>query len=176
MASLIHVLGLGESLDNYSPDGNSTIGVNDIHSRIKTDYVVCVDHPKAFTPDRLTTIYQTGCKGFYSQVIAWDRVKNFKLIEFAPGRGRLLELDSEKFCYSSSSPYVACVLAYKLGAKQIVMHGVDFRTHKNFEAFNKQESLKKDFKNLSKELKRRGIQLFVGSDWSMLSEFLPVWK
>lgn len=169
-----HVLGLGESLKEYKTDSNLTIGVNNIHSFVKTDYVVCIDQPHVFKEDRLNTILKTKCKGFYSHIDKWNHLDNFNLIKFNSGRGTLNGFDSDKFCYSNNSTYVAVVLAYKLGAKNIVLHGVDFRTHKNFRGNSFKRAIM-DFRNLSIELNRRGVNLFVGSDWSALSEFLPLW-
>jgi len=171
----IHILGLGESLEEYSPDGNKTIGVNDIHSRLKTDFVVCIDHPKAFTPERVKSIKETSCSGFYSQVEDWNQVRNFKKIDLNRGRGIVKDLDSPGFCYSISSPYVAAVLAYKLGAKEIILHGVDFRTHENFKDHRRDKALR-DFKELASAFKLRGVTLFVGSSWSSLERVLPIWK
>lgn len=170
----IHVLGLGESLKDYEPDGCTTIGVNDIYSRITTDFVVCVDHPSAFSPDRRKTIYSTKCKGFYSQVSAWSELPNFNRIEFNPGRGFVDQLDGPKYCYSNNSTYVAVVLAYKLGAKYIVMHGVDFRTHSVFISHSRDKAVS-DFKTLAKALLDRGVTLYVSSEWSELSRVLPLW-
>jgi hypothetical protein len=170
----IHVLGLGESLRDYTPDGSTTIGVNDIHSRVKTDYVVCVDLPRAFSTDRLEVINNTECKGFYSQLNNWSQRHNFVKIELANGRGLCKDLDGEKFCYSICSPYVAAVLAYKMGAKKIVLHGVDFVTHKSF-VDHKRDKAIKDFELLNSELLKRGVRLFVGSSYSELSKVLPTW-
>lgn len=174
---IINVLGLGESLQFFNDSENISIGVNDIHSRVKTDYVVCVDHPSVFDPERLKTILTTQSKGFYSQLdeCLLYQVENFNRITFNLGRGLLDGLDSEKFCYSNSSPYVATILAYKLGAKKIILHGVDFKTHKHFKGNSKDRALN-DFKNLNTELKKRGVSLFVGSDFSELSSFLPLYK
>lgn len=172
----IHVLGLGDSLEYYNPDNNITIGVNDIHKYIKTDYVVCVDHMTAFSKDRLETILKTRCKGFYSQIVDWGLViPNFKLIEFNTGRGLLQELDNDKFCYSNNSPFVACILAYKLGAKNIVLHGVDLIDHPHIKGNSKEKALL-DYKNLNKAFNSRGVNLFVGSKDTNLISFLSVYK
>lgn len=171
----IHVLGLGETLEDFTPDGSMTIGVNDIHSRVKTDFVVCVDNPKAFNKERLKTIRETECEGFYTHVEDWKSVKNYKPFEMASIRGRLDELDSEKFCYSTSSPFVACVLAYKMGAKQIVLWGVDYMSHQAFKD-HRRDTVLRHFKDLQKEFNKRGVELFVGDSFSYLSTFLPVWN
>jgi hypothetical protein len=103
-----------------------------------------------------------------------ELLPNFQLIEFNNGRGIVDHLDSKKFCYSISSPYVAAVLAYKLGAKRIVLHGVDFVTHENFKNA-KLEKAKNDFRKLNEAFKLRGVELMVSSSFSALSEFLPLW-
>lgn len=169
----INVLGLGETLLLYKPDGFISVGVNDIHSRVKTDFVVCVDVPSAFNAERLATINKTECKGFYTQLDEWSQIPNYNKIEFNRGRGLLDGLDNERFCYSNSSPYVAVILAYKLGAKKIVIYGADYKTHKHF----KNDSLRRvlnDFGSLRKALNARGVELLVCDSFSELSKVLPV--
>ena len=164
----INILGLGETLNHFKEDGNITIGVNDIHSRFKTDYVVCVDHPSVFDSKRFHSIASTKCKGFYSQVNDWrEVVKPFNLIEFNNGRGLLHELDNDKFCYSNNSPYVACILAYKLGAKEIVLWGVDFNDHPHINGNSRDKAIN-DYKELNKEFKKRGVKLVIGHKDSSL--------
>lgn len=165
----IHILGLGDTLKHYTPDGNITIGVNDIHSRIKTDYVVCVDVPSAFTKKRFTTIAKTECKGFYTQLNDWSNyVQNVNIIEFNSGRGLLHHLDNDKFCYSNNSPYIACILAYKMGATDIVLWGVDFIDHPHINGSPRDKALR-DYKSLFLELQKRGVKLSVGHAHSSLS-------
>lgn len=172
----IHVLGLGETLEDFEHDGNITIGVNDIHSYFCSDYVVCIDEPRAF-PDkkRLNTIQQTKCKGFYSHLDCWKHLENFNKIELISPRGSVENLDSEGFCYSISSPFVACVLAYKMGAKKIVLWGVDFMSHPEINSHRRDKAIA-DFKRLNEAFIQRGVQMFVGDSFSYLSTFLPVWN
>ncbi len=171
----INILGLGETLLLYKQSDAITVGVNDIHSRIKTDFVVCVDIPSAFNDQRLQTIKETNCRGFYSQLDEWSNLPNFKKIEFNRGRGLLDGLDTEKFCYSNNSTYVATILAYKLGAEKIVIYGADFVSHSHF----KNDTLKRtldDFKSLRIKLNSKGVKLFVCDEFSELSKVLPVYR
>ena len=165
------VLGLGESLNNYTPTGNKTIGVNDIWSRVKTGHVVCVDLPNRFTPERLKTIINSNCE-FYTPLIEWEGLRQINKIALVNARGSLKELDSQdKVCYSNNSAFVACVMAWKLGAKELYLYGVDFNTHPNF----KDESFIRvinDFKNLYSEFQKRGVEIYVTKE-SVLSEFIP---
>jgi hypothetical protein len=70
---------------------------------------------------------------------------------------------------------VACILAYKLGAKEIVLHGVDLIDHPHIKGHSKEKALL-DYKNLNKAFNSRGVKLFVGSKDSSLSNFLDVYQ
>jgi hypothetical protein len=163
----IEVLGLGESLSEYKANGNITIGVNDIYSRVKTDYVVCVDNFNPFTHERLQTILNTKCKGFYTHLDCWESVKNYREIKLH----RVADLDSDLFRYSNNSPFVACVLAYKLGANRIVLWGVDMNTHHALNG-NSREKAISDYVKLKSDLLNRGCELVIGSPLSSLHKIL----
>lgn len=125
------VLGLGPSLNDYRGKEKFSIGVNDIHSKVKSDYVVCVDSPGRFTEERLKTILETDCKAFYSHLDSWAGVKNFKKIELGYVRGKA-DYSSERISYGKMSPLCAMVLAVKLGATSLTIYGVDLTTHWKF--------------------------------------------
>jgi hypothetical protein len=163
----IEVLGLGESLSEYKPNGNTTIGVNDIYSRVKTDYVVCVDTFEPFTHERLRTILNTKCKGFYTHLDCWKSVQNYTEIKIH----RVAELDSELFRYSNNSPFVACILAYKLGAKKIILWGVDMNTHHALNGNSRDKAIS-DYIKLKGDLKEKGCELVIGSPLSALHRIL----
>ena len=66
------ILGLGESLKNFSPNGSVTIGVNDIYKHFPADYVVCVDTPDKFNPERFKTITSSYYKGSHGIIVTYD--------------------------------------------------------------------------------------------------------
>jgi len=169
----IHVIGKGESKEFFKHDGNITIGVNDVNKWIKTDHIVVVDPMDAYKEGHET--YRSSNAMFWSQLEDnKNYVKNFTLIDLARGRGVLEDFDSEKFVYSITSPFVAVHLAYKLGATKIVMWGVDFNTHENFNTDSLRNRALKDFGNLRKKLNERGCELYVGNEISMFSSILPI--
>ncbi len=169
----IHVIGKGESKEFFKHDGNVTIGVNNVNEWIRTDHVVVVDPISAY--DKVPKIYAESGAMFWSQLEDnKNYVKNFTLIDLARGRGVLEDFDSEKFVYSITSPFVAVHLAYKFGAKKIVMWGVDFNTHENFNTDSLRNRALKDFGNLRKKLNERGCELYVGNEISMFSSILPI--
>ena len=46
----IAVCGTGPSIELYKPEYDLSIGVNDIWSKIQTDYIVCLDAKNRFIP------------------------------------------------------------------------------------------------------------------------------
>ena len=156
---IVNILGLGESIKHYKPKANEiAIGVNDVYKHFNVDYFVCVDKPHKFEDERLMAIIDNPAP-LYTHLPDWWKLRNnINLIELSTGRGILKELDSEKFCHSNNSTYIAVILAYKLGATEINLFGVDFNSHKHI----KDNVLKvaiNDFKLLFLALKSKGIKI-----------------
>lgn len=156
---IFDVLGLGESLKEFQLSENLTIGVNDIAKYHHTDYFVCVDRPRKFTETRLKNIINNRGEMF-THLEEWLSYRDCNIIELTNGRGLLDDLDSNLVCHSTSSTYVAVVIAYKLGATEMNIYGADFNTHKAFNG-NMLESTLKDFKLLFDTLKNKGIKINV---------------
>lgn len=173
----IHILGLGDTKQEYLKYSNDvSIGVNDIHSFIKTDFVVCIDRPSRFTEERKFAILNTKSLGFFTNIDEWNNVENYKLINFANVRGSLDELNSDRYCYSNNSPFVACILAYKMKAKEIILHGVDLINHHALSRNEQQARALNDYAKLNNRLKNYGVKMYVSSKVSKLSDFLPLYR
>ena len=175
--SKFHVLGLGPSLSDFVPDSNPTIGCNDIWNYYPADYVVCIDKPFRFNEKRLASIKSGGQKKFFTHVQEWKEiVDNYTTLELSLIRGNLSDLHNEKVPYSNNSAFVAVVLAYRMGAKEIIMYGVDLSDHHQL---GKPEILKKaceDFRNLFLALHEKGVRLCVINKKSILSNYIPVYN
>jgi len=126
--STFALLGLGESLSDYSGKEDFSIGVNDIWKFHKTDYVVCVDPPERFSSERLKTINECKPIKFFSHLEAWSTIHNFNKIDLRSPRGTA-DYYSDKISYGIMSPLSAMILACKLGATSITVYGVDLATH-----------------------------------------------
>jgi hypothetical protein len=178
---IIDVLGLGESIKNYNPSGNITIGVNDIFKYHKVDHLLVMDKPERFERERLKTIMLSTPKKFYSNcreengTYTWQNlVNNFIPITPEKGRGNVKTLDSDRYSISSNSTFTAVVLAYKLGAKQINCYGLDFNTHPHLSSDRSLETIIEHFTKLRDELSKRYITVFVSSQNSKLASVFPV--
>jgi hypothetical protein len=173
----IFVLGLGESLKFFRDFDSPKIGVNDIWQVVETECVVCIDEPLKFTSSRLAVIKSCNPKIFYSPLEDWRPFKKSSHYWKMPTRGIAQgEVFKENLIYHSvNSPFVACNIAYLLGAEEIVMYGVDFLSHSKLKGAFIMERIIKDFTWLNDAFKARGVKLFVGHGASRLSEILPVW-
>ena len=174
----INVLGLGPSLPHYKPDSNITIGVNDIWKHHKTEYVVCVDVPKRFDKQRLKTIIECRPIEFFTCYPRdWNGLRDISGLRLAPIRGSVYTLtDKKQICFSNNSAFVATVMAYHLGAKLIILHGVDFTGHKDLSEPIIQKRAIGDFVKLFFALDTLGVKLMVGSNDSLLSSKMPIWS
>lgn len=175
------VLGLGESLKEFSGGFDFTVGVNDIFRYHKTDYLVVVDRQERFTQERLHVISMSTPEIFFSHHEVWKNSLAKKFCKLIFGQRSNLDSLGEVFPYeipeqfacphSISSPYVAACIAYKLGAAEIKLFGCDYLQHPNLKDKAKLERVKKDFAELKRELNKRGVQITCASG-SALTDIL----
>lgn len=159
----IAVLGLGESVKLFDPiEYELSIGVNDIWRIYHTEVVVCVDNPRAFTPDRYRVIHDSTPKAFYSQMVVWDTRPDFHKIEIIPGYPETsLNLDTPGYYKSYCSPFIACQVAFKMyGADEIHLFGVDLINHPHLNG-DLCAKIKNHFVNLNKALFVKNCRLVI---------------
>lgn len=171
----ITVLCLGESVHRYEISTDTTIGVNDVNKYFPdtpVDYIVCMDKPDSFTPERLHTIRHGWCKKFFTPHEHWADHYRYEKIQLGRGRRNLKELDDpNRVVYSNNSAFVATVMAYRMGAKVINIYGADFINHPGFVGRSFHLAME-DFRGLYKMLKDRGVEVYVTKE-SALSLFIP---
>jgi hypothetical protein len=174
----IFVLGLGETLRFFKDHNAPKIGVNDIWSKVKTEMVVCIDRPEKFTTPRLNTIKDCTPKIFYSYLDDWRNSKPSSHYWKAPTKSILKgEVFHEGTIYHSlNSPFVACNIAYLLGAKNIVMYGVDFMSHSKLKGSTAISKIISDFQWLNESIKKRGSTIYIGHTATKLNGALELWK
>lgn len=178
MNETIFVLGLGETLKFFKDFDKPKIGVNDIWAKVKTEMVVCIDRPEKFTASRLQIIKSCSPQIFYSYLDTWRQFKNESYYWKAPIKGiEKNEVFKEGVIYHSlHSPFVACNIAYLLGAKNIVMYGVDFLSHSKLKGASAISKIVSDFAWLNENFKKRGVSLCIGHPASRLNGTLELWS
>ena len=178
------ILSYGPSLSDYKKDHCPTMGVNHIFKFQETDYLVVIDHITTFDQWKLDVIFKSTPKLFLSRTDDWQgNVPNFKQINLfgktllPENVGNLESIDDPKqIPYSNNTPFVACILAYHMGAKNIVMYGVDFGDDYEEKHPGAFAIAMRDFTNLNTKLNERGCKLFVSSNKSRLSEVIPTFS
>lgn len=174
----IEVLGTGPTIEHYKPNDNETIGVNDIWKHHKVDNLLVLDLKSRFTLEQLHIIMNSTPKKFYTSLDEWADMfcENWLLMMAPPPGADLSYLDTSYLPIHVDSTYSAVCLAYRLGARRIIMHGVDLKDHPDLKFYWHTGVIQKAYKELVKALKDRDVDLFVGSKESPLSEFIPVYK
>jgi hypothetical protein len=135
-----YVCGLGDSwrLHLEGPKG-TVIGVNDFERFTTPDYLVVVDGPNRFTPERWKYIEGTKARNVFSQLAI--KVPNLIKINVKGTRGSTLN-EPLLIDISYSSTFVAMNVAYWMGFSTIALCGADFNGHK----------LEKSLKEITKDL------------------------
>lgn len=167
----INVLGLGTSVSRYNGSGIS-IGVNDVWRYYPTDYLVVVDRPDSFNnePERLKVIKESKPILFFSHLPEWRFMNGYVEMKLANHRGDLSEIKT-KYPYSISSPYCAVAIAYKLGAKEIDIYGVDMNNHHAIKNEIRDKEIER-FKELFRLIQKDGVKIRVTQE-SSLSKIIP---
>lgn len=159
----VAVLGLGESLKLFTPEGFDTvIGVNDIWKHVHTEVIVCLDPRKNFTPERLKTIDESRPVTFYSQIVTWDVRPDFHKLNILagyPDSGCPIRKDG--YWKSYCSPFVAVQIAFVVyHATEIHLFGVDLVNHPHLDQRICQQ-IRKHFRSLKVSLTENGCNLVV---------------
>lgn len=169
------IVGCGSTAQNWHETRcDVSIGVNDMKKfGHDPDYLLVIDSPKRFTKERIEIIKSTKSK-FITRDDQWKGIlgpsEKVRLQHF----GKYLK-KGHVYC-SKTSTFVAMSLSFNMGAKDIVLHGVDFVSHQVFHPGNRLYDYEmRQYEKFCRMLKEQGTQVWVISKDSALSKFLPVW-
>lgn len=177
----INIVALGETAKHWDGSGPS-IGVNDA-SRWGHDlnYLVLLNGPAQFTPERLEHIKNTNCSKVYADwPTHWEKhfpgkVHEFNSRQWSPSN-RLEKLSKNYLYHSKTSPFGAISLAYSWGFTEIILWGVDFKDHKHYrpgdDRFINEFTA---YKTFCLALQKVGVNVYLGHEGSNLN-FLPIWQ
>lgn len=170
----IDVFGTGPGLKHFPKKSKSVrVGVNDIFKYLPVDYLVLLDHPESFTPERLQIIEDSTPFVTYSDLQSWEHMPNYRRIFKGgnPGEAKTVA-NLMAMPFHVDSTYTATAIAYNLGASKIVLWGVDFTNHHLGQ--NYREQILRAYSSMFTELAALKCQLYIGYKDSLLSEVLPV--
>jgi hypothetical protein len=173
----INIIGCGETASLWDGTGDS-IGVNDCEKTGKpVQKLILINWPERFFGERLPVILATKAKVYTDDICDDSWKKYFPDLGVLPMRFyHNGPITPGRIYHAKTSPIVAMSLAAALGATQLILWGVDFKTHHRYKpggtpSFTHEMKRYVDFAN---ELKRNGCRVFLGSKESFLSNHLPV--
>jgi hypothetical protein len=163
---IAHVLGLAESVRDFKPDGNVTIGCNDIYRYFETDYLFVVS---ALSPARANFVENARPKKLFSTMSRWSAHPCYEYIahKMTPWKENRPNTLGEWIYYSNNTPFIQASWAFNQGFKEIVLWGCDFTDH----PLLKDDAIIKtyfDFQGLKKAMKEKGVSMYLGSPGSVL--------
>jgi hypothetical protein len=175
------IVACGSSAANWIPRGHC-IGVNDAAKWGKPlDSLLCCNRPQQFNSERLQTIINTKVENFYSWKPVWsEHFPNWKKLRLLHWSGTLYDFskDTDFPCYSSdSSPIIAITLAYHLGAKEIILWGVDMLNHHTFHPGNPYSKREMDvYLDVIGQMQNKGVKVYLGSEGSVFDNKINVYE
>lgn len=178
----IHVIASGESGAKWSGQGPS-IGVNDCSKwGYPVDYLVLLNTPAQFQQSRQMDIVRTQFKTLFTTIKShWtkffeshgDKVNEILIRKWSP----TTKLSKYYIYHSKTSPLVAMSLAYNMGATEIVLWGVDFKTHHRYrEGQQYFIGEMRQYQTFIQALEKSGVKVYLGAEGSALGKIVPIWQ
>lgn len=168
------IIATGSSAQNFIPRGH-VIGCNDAARLGKLDSLVVCNRPQQFSKERYEIIKNTKVENFYSHKSAWAKeFPSWQKINLTPWYGTY---HKGQIYSSNSSPIIAITLVVKLGAKDIIMWGADFKNHAIFHEGNPQTKREVEvYIDLYHALKQCGVSLYIGATGTAFDCIIPEWS
>ena len=148
-----------------------TIGVNDACRIRRLDYHLLVDEPRKFGEARRNQMILSDAKHVLTHIRSWRVKKPERLILYELGEHRgtwNCGVRNAKIDYSNNSPYMAIVIAHKLGFNKIGVIGVDFTDDHFYDrdgahelvAAGKLDRVRDDYGALVSKMKSLGTDIY----------------
>ena len=158
----ILILGCGPSLELLPKDyKGATFGVNDVAKWYVPDYLLCVNDRNTFSQYRWNIIYNTPAQNIFTHLrpMRIGFKHKDRVIKVSLGRRGGAEWDKNEVDYSVDSPYMAILMAARMGFKRIGLLGVDL-TDANHNLSKRYAEVHSNYNKLNKTLSKGGIELF----------------
>lgn len=161
----IVVCGCGRSLNDLEAPGRFiTIGVNDVGRLFDPTYLVVVDPPSSFKGDRFRHVAESRAQAVFTPCDL--NIAHPNIVRFALGRQGGIDFDRDHALdYTSNSPYVAVLIAIRMGAARVALSGVDFGSDHFFASTGRHvlerrlADINEDYRRLTAAAARRGVEI-----------------
>jgi hypothetical protein len=184
---IVSVVGCGESAKNwYKTPRDYSIGVNDCFKFDEhPNTLILINAPFKFEPtkdnnyiDRLSVIKRTKpAEVLTNDRGLWSKYFNCAVEEVRMQKFWKPELTQKGNLYhSNTSPFVAINYAYNIGATEIIIWGVDFKTHRDFKAGERKTMYEiEQYLTLINFIKSKGVKVWVGAEGAAFLQ-IPIYE
>lgn len=173
---LATIIASGSSAKDWTSRG-VTVGVNDARKWGKeVDILILVNRPQKFSPERLAIISQHKGEVLTNSVKAWKDIfpQAKKLERMASFSSRVTK---QTHFTAATSPIIAISHAIVLGAKTIIIYGVDFRDHKSYRQGTRPGDREINvYRKFFKAIERLNIKIYLGALNTAFDNDLPLWR
>lgn len=169
------IVGCGDSAKGWVKRGIA-IGSNDCEKFGQgVDHLILANHPAKFK-QRLHTIKKSKAEIWCSSARVWKQI--FPACRQIDRVTAFNQRIVGGFIYTSRTTPIMCLsMAVKMGAKEVIMWGVDMINHHAFRRGVKagdQEIVV--YKKFITAMRTQGINVYLGSHGTALDNFIPLWE
>lgn len=182
--NVISIVGCGDSAKEwFNTQCDLSIGVNDcVKWGHEVDYLMCLNAPWKFQArkendynDRLTIIKNSKPKKFITCIDEWRKYFpaaesiNPRLFGKWATKGNLYHTKTSTFCAMS--------YAFNLGAKDIILWGVDFLNHSGLKPGRRETDFEiEEYARFADMIDKQGTKVWIGNSETALIKYFEVWK
>lgn len=154
------------------------IGINDVSSYYpdQYDYTFTADNPTRFNSQRQSVIINSPGL-FVSRDDNWRGKRSAdEIYHIRQGELFLTPVTTQfnrHYFASIISPFLAVQFSYYMGAKSILLCGVDLLNHPLINSQHQIKRVQKDFARLQAELKKNGASMYIAEKTGVLSNIIP---
>jgi hypothetical protein len=181
----ISVVACGQSAKEwYNTHCDKSIGVNDCLKFGKDpDYLVCVNAPFKFEPNksngrvnRKEIIIRSNAFFMTSLCTEWRRAH--KAVNDCISLSQFTKWAKKGTVYhSKTSPFVAMSIAFNMGAKDIILWGVDFIDHPDYPQEKRRTQFEiEQYVKFADMIGQQGTKVWIGSKETSLNKYFEVYE
>lgn len=183
---IVSIIACGDSAKEwYKTPCDLSIGVNDCFKfGHQVDYLLCLNAPGMFQPrkknnyqDRLPIIKQSKPKKFITCLEGWKNHFSFTEVEMVNPRLFGKHFSKGTLYHAKTSPFCAMSYAFNLGAKDIILWGVDFLNHGTLKPGKRETQFEiEEYVRFADIIEKQGTKVWIGNSETALNKYFGVWK
>lgn len=183
---IVSIIGCGDSAKEWvNTPCDLSIGVNDCFKfGHQVDYLLCFNPPWKFQPrkqngyqDRLSVMKQSKPKKFITCLDDWKKYFLFTEVEMIDPRLFGKHFNKGTVYHAKTSPFAAMSYAFNMGAKDIILWGVDFLNHSELQPGKRETEFEiEEYVRFAKIIEEHGTRVWIGNSETELNKYFEVWR